>query len=167
MAGIGSPRFELIDHHGNIVDETSFRPHWMLVYFGFTHCKVVCPRSLAKLKEVLDELGPALSKMVKPLYVTVDPERDTPERMKSYLENSYPQFLGLTGSADQVDAAKKAFRVFAQKKADPDDPEGYDVPHSAITYLVDPSGDYTSHWADVKTASEIVQDLGIYLADPD
>ena len=165
MAGIGIPKFDLIDHNGQSVDEASFRPQWLLVYFGFTHCKVVCPRSLGKLSGVLGELGSELSAMVKPLYVTVDPERDSPERMKSYLEVSYPEFLGLTGSADQIDAAKKAFRVFAQKKADPDDPNGYDVPHSAITYLVSPDGNYVTHWADIKTASEIANDLEKHLEE--
>jgi len=112
-----------------------------LVFFGFTHCRIVCPRALGKLCRVLDDLGP-LAERVQPLYVTVDPERDTPAVMREFLGRSYPRFTGLTGSPAQIDAAKAAFRVFARRVADPDSPGGYAMPHTAIAYLLDEAGRY-------------------------
>jgi len=141
------PRFSLLDHNDNPVSEHDFRGRWMLVYFGFTNCQVVCPRSLGKLTQVLDDLGEVAQKIAS-LYITVDPARDTPAVMKQWLEANYPQFTGLTGSAEQVDDAKTAFRVFAQPKADVNASEGYVVPHTAIAYLIDPQGQYCAHFID-------------------
>lgn len=140
-------RFSLVNQDGNPTTEQIYRGRWMLVYFGFTNCRVVCPRSLAKLSAALDSLG-SRSKQLVPLYITVDPARDTPEVMKAWLGERYPRFAGLTGTQDQVAAAKAAFRVFAQRKADADDPDGYAVPHTAITYLIDPQGKYRAHFVD-------------------
>lgn len=148
-------RFELIDHHGKPVSETDFAGSFLLVYFGFTHCKVVCPRSLAKLSHVLGQLGDR-AKRITPLYITVDPERDTPEVMRTYLEANYPRFTGLSGTREQIDAAKNAFRVFAERKQDPDNPEGYVVPHSAIAYLMSPDGSYCVHFTDAAEESKII-----------
>ncbi len=142
------PRFALLDHHGRRVTERDFRGRWMLVYFGFTHCRVVCPRSLAKLSAVLAAIGDRAAR-IAPLYVTVDPARDTAAVMKAWLAAHHPRFTGLTGTPDRIDAAKAAFRVFAQQKPDADDPDGYAVPHTAIAYLIDPAGRYRTHFADV------------------
>lgn len=150
--------FDLVDHHGMPVDIGSYRGEWLLVQFGFTSCRVVCPRALAKLTEALDQLGP-LATRVRPLYISVDAERDTPEVMKAFLEGSYPRFTGLTGQPDQIEAAKRAFRVFARRRPDPDDPDGYAVPHTAITYLVNPDGHSARHWPDTADASAIATDL--------
>ncbi|SKF60031.1 BsSco [Mycobacteroides abscessus subsp. abscessus] len=128
---------------------------FLLVYFGFTHCQVVCPRSLKKLSAILQRLG-AEAMQITPLYITVDPERDTPERMRTYLEtNGYP-FIGLTGKSDRIDAAKAAFRVFAERKSEgADHPDGYSVPHTAIAYLMSPTGQYVDHYTDSIEESEI------------
>lgn len=146
---VGDPvaRFDLVDHRGNQVSERDFAGSYLLVYFGFTHCKVVCPRSLAKLSAVLDDLDRGGDKIAA-LYITVDPERDTPEVMRAYLAKSYPRFTGLTGSGEAIERVKKAFRVFAARKADPDDPEGYIVPHSAIAYFMAQDGSYLDHFPD-------------------
>jgi protein SCO1 len=155
--------FDLVDHHGTPVDAGTFRGQWLLVQFGFTSCRVVCPRALTKLSAALGELDPSLP--VTPLYVSVDPGRDTPEVMRAFLTASYPRFTGLTGTTDQVDAAKRAFRVFARRRADPDDPDGYAVPHTAITYLVDPDGRVAHHWPDTAEASTITAGLAERIAD--
>lgn len=139
-------RFTLVDHFGRSATETDFRGRNLLVYFGFTHCRVVCPRSLARLSQVLDRLGEKADRIAA-LYITVDPARDTPDVMRRYLE-AYPAFTGLTGSAEEIDAAKRAFRVFAERRADPLDPDGYAVPHSAIAYLMDREGAYLDHFTD-------------------
>lgn len=140
-------RFSLIDHDGREVTEADFADAFLLVYFGFTHCRVVCPRSLAKLSNVLNRLAADADK-IRALYITVDPERDSPEVMKSYLKTRYPRFTGLTGSREQIEAAKRNFRVFAERKADAEDPDGYIVPHTAISYLMAPSGEYLAHFTD-------------------
>ncbi|MEV0068562.1 MULTISPECIES: SCO family protein [unclassified Amycolatopsis] len=139
--------FSLVDHHGAAVTEQDYRGKWVTVFFGFTHCRMVCPRALGRLTTALDELGPPADK-VQPLYITVDPERDSPEVMRAYLEGDHPRFTGLTGTPEQIERAKRAFRVFARRKDDPEDPDGYAVPHTAITYVLDPDGAYATHLTD-------------------
>lgn len=139
-------RFSLIDHDSRPVTHETYRGRFVLVFFGFTHCKVVCPRALGRISQALALLGADADK-ITPLYISVDPERDSPARMKEFLA-TYPRFIGLTGTRDQIDAAKKAFRVFAQKKADAEEPDGYVVPHTAFTYVLDPKGAYVAHYAD-------------------
>lgn len=145
--------YSLVDHDGTPVTERTHRGSWQLVQFGFTSCRVVCPRALTKLTAVLDELGPA---PLVPLYVTVDPDRDSPAVLRAFLTASYPRFTGLTGTAEQVDAAKEAFRVFTRRREAPD---GYDVQHTAVTYLLDPEGRPAHHWPDTRGAEEMVRDL--------
>jgi protein SCO1/2 len=135
----------LIDDEGWIVDETSLRGKYTMIFLGFTHCRVVCPRALGKLTRVLDILGP-LASNVRPLYITVDPERDTPEVLRAFLRERYPRFIGVTGSREQIDNAKRAFRVFAQRR---DEGAGdYVIPHTAMTYVLDPAGRFIDHWPD-------------------
>jgi cytochrome oxidase Cu insertion factor (SCO1/SenC/PrrC family) len=155
--------FELVDHHGRGVTDASYRGKHALLFFGFTHCRVVCPRALTKLSDVLDTLGD-LSDRIQPLYITVDPERDTPEVMRAFLQ-SYPRFTGLTGSRDQIDAAKRTFRVFAERAADPHDKDGYAVPHTAITYLMNPDGEFVAHFTDAMASEEIIKRLTRHLSD--
>lgn len=155
--------FDLVDHDGNAVSQRSFAGAFAVYFFGFTHCGMVCPRALSRLTAVLDRLGP-LADRVRPVYVTVDPERDTPEVMKTFLEASYPRFTGLTGTRAQVDAAMSAFRVFARRAEDPDDPDGYQMPHSAFTYVMSPDGGYVTHFTDAVEAGEIEQRLLAILA---
>ena len=147
-------RFSLTDHHGRQVTERNFAGSYLLVYFGFTHCKVVCPRSLGKLSRVLERLGEQ-AREVTALYVTVDPARDTPEVMRAYLERNHPRFLGLTGSDEQIAAAKSAFRVFAEFTGDDEAPDGYVVPHSAIAYLMSPDGKLLDHFIDALDEEEV------------
>ncbi len=151
-------QFKLIDHHEQVVSEKSYAGSWVLVFFGFTHCRMVCPRALRKLSDVLDELG-AVADRIQPLYITVDPERDTPPVMRAFLATDYPRFIGLTGSPEQIDEAKASFRVFARRTPDAEDPDGYIMPHSAMTYLLDPEGRYMEHFADVTDGGEMVDRL--------
>ncbi|MEU9336532.1 SCO family protein [Streptomyces sp. NPDC048290] len=159
---LGTPPFALIHHHGTPVTERSYRGKWLLVFFGFTHCKMVCPRALSKLTLVLDELG-ELADEVCPLYVTVDPARDTPAALREFLE-PYPRYTGLTGSVEAIEGTKREFRVFARRKDDPDDPDGYSVPHTAITYLLSPEGEYVAHFPDALTTEEVTARLQSLLA---
>ena len=151
-------RFNLIDHHGERVSELTYRGRWLLVFFGFTNCRMVCPRALGRLSAAIDLLGDRADR-VQPLYITVDPERDRPDVMRSFLSHDYPRFVGLTGSPAEIEAARAAFRVFATRTADPDDPSGYAMPHTAITYLLDPHGALTDHFDDSEETSVIVTRL--------
>lgn len=147
--------FSLIDHDGNPVTDRSYRGRYLIVYFGFTHCRVVCPRALARLSQAITLLEHQTSD-IGGLYITVDPERDTPDVMRRFLE-PWPVFTGLTGSTSRIDAAKRAFRVFAGTHVNEDD--GYHVPHSAFTHLLDPVGSHIDHWSDALDVPEIARRL--------
>ena len=138
--------------------DADYRGRFMLIYFGFTHCRAVCPRALARLSEALGALG-ELADRIQPLYITVDPVRDTPAVMKAYLQDRYPRFTGLTGAREQTDGAKRTFRVFAERAADPEDPSGYAMPHSALTYLAGPDGKYVTHFSDTIDQNTLVGQL--------
>ncbi|HKR90138.1 MAG TPA: SCO family protein [Phenylobacterium sp.] len=148
--------FDLIDFNGAPATPATYAGRHLLVFFGFTHCKVVCPRALSRISIALDLLGPDAEK-IQPIYITVDPARDTPAVMKAFLSERYPRFIGLTGGAEAVEQARKAFKVFASIRRDPKDPDDYDVPHSALTYLIGPNGAYLAHFLDVIAAPELAE----------
>lgn len=150
--------FTLTDHFGAPVTEAAYAGRFALIFFGFTHCKMVCPRALTRISAALDLLGEQAN-AIQPLYVTVDPERDTPEVMRAFLGANWPRFTGLTGQAEQIDAMRSAFRVFAQKVADPSDPSGYDMPHSSLTYLMDPEFRYRTHYPDTLDEARLAEAL--------
>ena len=141
------PTFDLIDHNGARVTSADFRGKYVLVFFGFTNCEMVCPRALSRLTEVLKQLGPD-SDNIQGLYVTVDPDRDTPAAMKRFLAERAPAFIGLTGTTEQIAAVADAFRVFARRVEDPAAPGGYRMPHTAITYFLGPDGQFITHFGD-------------------
>jgi protein SCO1/2 len=147
--------FDLIDHDGRPVTERSYRGKRMLVFFGFTHCKMVCPRALGRLSAVLDRLGSEADSFAA-LYITVDPDRDTPAVLKAFLTDNFPRFIGLTGEPRQIADAMSSFRVFARKVTDPDDPDSYQMPHTAFTYVLDAEGNYLTHVTDAVGEDELV-----------
>ncbi len=155
---IGGP-FTLVDQDGRTVTQTDFAGKWMLVYFGYTYCPDVCPLGLNTIAEALEQLPLAQRDAIVPVLVTVDPERDTPEILKEYVAAFGPQFKGLTGSPEQVQAALKAWRVYS-RKAEPQPDGSYLVDHSTFTYLMDPAGAYASHFSHGITADEMAKRLG-------
>ncbi len=136
-AEIGGP-FQLVAPDGSTVSETSFPGRYLLIFFGFTYCPDVCPTELATMSAALDALGGDADR-IQPLFVSVDPQRDTPEVMGQYTAVFDPRILGLTGSEAQVAAAAAAFRVY-HERVEPEGGGDYLVNHSAFTYLVDPDG---------------------------
>lgn len=164
VSGEPLAKFDLIDHFGRPVTQDDFKGKYLLVYFGFTHCKVVCPRSLAKLSRVLDALGDRAN-LVDSLYVTVDPSRDTPEIMRAYLKDKHPRFLGLTGPEQNITDAKKSFRVFAEYTGDDEAPDGYVVPHTAIAYLMGPDGRHLDHFVDGLNEEEIAARMAARISE--
>ncbi|MFJ7949713.1 SCO family protein [Streptomyces sp. NPDC096354] len=151
------PSFSLVDHDDRPVTVADYQGRWLVVFFGFTHCRMVCPRALGRLTAALDRLGDRAA-AIQPLYITVDPDRDTPTVMREFLR-SYPRFTGLTGSTEQIGEAKEAFRVFTRRTSDPEDPEGYAVPHTAITYLISPEGAYADSWTEALDSDQIADRL--------
>ena len=136
---IGGP-FALTDQNGARRTEADFRGKLMLVYFGFTYCPDICPTDLQQMGLAVDRLG-RVGDMVEPIFITVDPERDTPEHLKEYLPLFHPRFVGLTGEATAIGEAARAYRVYYKKVAW-DDGSDYTVDHSAFIYLMDRAGEY-------------------------
>jgi cytochrome oxidase Cu insertion factor (SCO1/SenC/PrrC family) len=136
---IGGP-FALTDQNGTRRTDTDFRGRLMLVYFGFSYCPDVCPTDLLQIALAVDRLGQA-REMVQPVFITLDPKRDTPEHLKEYMALFHPRFVGLTGDATAIGAAARAYRVYYQK-AEWSDRSGYTVDHSAFIYLMGRDGEY-------------------------
>jgi protein SCO1/2 len=136
-AGPGGP-FQLVDQTGRPVTEKVLRGKWSAVFFGYTYCPDVCPTTMAAMAQAQDRLGPK-GKDLQVVFITVDPERDTPAQLATYLSNdAFPKgAIGLTGSPAQVAAAAKAYRVFYEKAGSGRD---YLMNHSTPTYLMDPKG---------------------------
>jgi protein SCO1 len=138
VTGVGfGKELNLTDHNGKPRTLADFRGKVVTVFFGFTHCPDVCPTTLAEMAQVAKELGPDADKL-QVLFVTVDPERDTPEVLKQYVPSFNPSFLGLYGDAAATARASKEFKVFFQKQ--PDKNGGYSVDHSAGTFVFDRQG---------------------------
>ena len=142
-AAIGGP-FELVDHTGATVTEESFDDRYLLVYFGYAYCPDICPTELLIMGQAIDELGD-LADEVQPLFVTVDPARDTVEYLAAYVPTFHPRLVGLTGSDEQIHAAAKAYRVFYRLN-EPDEDGNYLVDHTSYVYFMDPDGDYVTHF---------------------
>ena len=134
-AAIGGP-FTLTDDAGRTVTAADFRGKYMLVYFGYTFCPDVCPTTLNDVGQALDKLG-AQADEVRPLFITVDPARDTPEVVGKYAAAFSPRLIGLTGTADQIAAVAHEYRVYyAPHKTGPG-PGDYTMDHSSVIYLMD------------------------------
>ena len=139
---IGGP-FELVDGNGRTVTDQDFRGKWTLVYFGFTHCPDACPLALQNMAAARDLLGPA-GEQVKLVFITLDPERDTPEVMRDYVAAFGPDVSALTGSTEAVAQAAKAYRVFSAKA--PTKGGDYTVDHTSIVYAMDPRGRFAANF---------------------
>jgi protein SCO1/2 len=140
---LGEYAFRLTDSSGSPVQHSDFLGRVRLVFFGFTHCPNICPLGLTKIADVLERLGEDRSK-VAPLFITVDPQRDTPEVMKAFLENFPQDVIGLTGSQDEISALVHSYKTHAEKG--PMDSSGqYMVSHSSFIYIMDTNGVYKTH----------------------
>jgi protein SCO1/2 len=143
-ATVGGP-FSLIDQHGTRVTDKDFRGRLMLVYFGFTFCPDVCPTSLQAMAAAIDMLGTRASEVV-PIFITVDPERDTPKALEPYVANFYPRLVGLTGSAAEIEAVARLYRVYFKKVKDEASSAPYTIDHTSIIYLMDRDGRFVTHF---------------------
>jgi protein SCO1/2 len=159
VAAVGGP-FHLVDQNGKPVSDTDMKGHPFLVFFGFTHCPDVCPTTLFELSEVLRALGPDADR-TGALFITVDPERDTPASMKDYLSSFDPHLRGLTGDPAAVNTAIKAYRVYAKKV--PVEGGDYTMDHTAIVYLMDKDGRFVAPFNLKRTPQAAADDLRRYL----
>jgi protein SCO1 len=139
-SGIGGP-FALIDGDNKTVTDKDFRGKFMLVYFGYSFCPDVCPTTLNEIAEAMDKLGPT-SARVQPIFITVDPRRDTPAVIKQYASAFTPKLLGLTGSPEQIAQVAKEYRVYYAEHRTGPGPNDYSMDHSSILYLMGPDGQF-------------------------
>ena len=152
---IGGP-FTLVDHHGKSRADEEFRGEHLLIYFGYTYCPDVCPTALSDMALVMDALGDEAAKL-RPMFITVDPSRDTPERLKLYVANFHPKLVGLTGSETAVAAAAKAYRVYFAKSNTEAGSGEYLMDHTSIIYLMGPDGRYLTHFSHGVTAETMAK----------
>lgn len=150
--------FALVDHTGKSVTDENYRGKWLLVFFGFTNCPDVCPTALNEIAQIMENLGEKAAK-VQPLFITVDPERDTPERMAEFVSAFDPRITGLTGTLEQIKASTKSFKVYYAKEVQKGAPDGYTMEHTASLYLIDPKGRFVRPYSYNATIEEISDDL--------
>jgi len=163
IAAAGVPivaAFELIDQKGRVRSEKDFRHKYMLIYFGYSYCPDICPTGLQNITEALTLLGPVADK-IQPIFITVDPNRDTQEQLATYMENFHPKFLALTGDTEKIDAAKKAFHVYAATYHGKGETEtlNYLVDHSSLVYLIGPGGKYLTHFTHATSPEDMAKTI--------
>jgi len=153
--------FRLVDQNGKTVTDADLKGKWSLVYFGYTHCPDACPTALNDIAIALDQLGPK-REAVRSVFITVDPERDTPEVLKAYVTSFDAAILALSGSPEEIARAAKAYRVYYAKHPEPGG--DYSMDHSSVIYVMDPEGRFTASFTHQSTPEEIADRLKKLLA---
>ncbi|BCJ91895.1 copper-binding protein [Terrihabitans soli] len=151
---VGGP-FKLIDQNGAAVTDVSMKGKPFLVFFGFTHCPDICPTKLFEMSQALNVAEKSVPD-IEALFISVDPERDTPDVMKRYLSSFSPRIKGLTGDQASVDAAVKAYRAYAKKV--PTD-SGYTMDHTSLVYLMGRNGEFLTSLDMTKKDTEIAEQI--------
>ncbi len=159
MAGvaIGGP-YTLIDQDGQVRTDEDFKGEYKLIYFGFSYCPAICPTELQKMTAVMAQLTPELAAQIQPIFISVDPERDTPESLKGYMILFHERFIGLTGTSEQIDAVKKAYRVYSRKVQD-ETMSDYTVDHSSYIYFMGPDDQLLGMYRIKDTPMDITKDI--------
>jgi cytochrome oxidase Cu insertion factor (SCO1/SenC/PrrC family) len=158
---IGGP-FALIDHTGKLRTDEDFRGELLLIYFGYSYCPDVCPTDLQQIGLAVDGLG-ARAEAVQPLFITLDPERDTAVHLAEYVPLFHPRLIGLTGSAEQIRRVALAYKVYYAKY--PPDSSDYVIDHSSFIYLVDKAGKYIGFFPPGTTADRMIEIINLNLSD--
>jgi protein SCO1 len=159
-SAIGGP-FRLVDQNGKAFSDADLKGKWSLIYFGYTHCPDACPTTLNAIAIALDDLGPKRD-AVRPVFITVDPERDTPEVLKSYVTSFDAPILALTGTPAEVAQAAKDYRVYYAKHPEPGG--DYSMDHSSVIYVMDPEGRFTATFTPESSPEDIAARLKKLLA---
>lgn len=155
---IGGP-WSLVDLDGNLVTNKSFEGKWTLLYFGFARCPDICPSEMVKVGKVLDMLQkdhPELRKNIQPIFVSIDPARDSLKALRDYAKDFHPSYVFLTGAPQQVQAMAKKYRVY-MSKADETDDGDYLVDHSIVIYFHDETGDIADCFTQSMRPSDVVE----------
>ena len=160
---IGGP-FTMVNQKNETVTEKDFRGHYTIYFFGYTFCPDVCPTELQVLTAALKELGPDAAKII-PVFVSIDPERDSPKIIGEYVANFDPRFVGLTGTPEQLAIIAKAFHVYYKKEADPKDAQNYGMDHPSILFLMGQDGKFAKHFPYSTDAKKLASDLKSVLED--
>jgi len=151
-------QFELTDHRGMVQTDEDFAGRWMLVFFGFTNCPDVCPTTLSEVAAVMEGLGDEAAK-VQPIFITIDPERDTPTALAGYVPLFDAGIIGLTGTPEQIAATSETFPIFFERIEEATAPGGYTMGHTSHLFLFDPRAGFANSWPYGTPAEEILADL--------
>ncbi len=154
---IGGP-FTLVATSGQMVTDRTYRGKWLLIYFGYTSCPDACPTALNSMSVALEKLGSRAGEL-QPLFVTIDPQRDTRAVVANYLTSFDSRIVGLTGSEDQIDSVIKMYRLYVSREKPDPDGKDYSVSHSSFLYLMDPQGAFVSVIHSDATGEEIATRL--------
>jgi cytochrome oxidase Cu insertion factor (SCO1/SenC/PrrC family) len=155
---IGGP-FSLVNQDGERVTEADFAGRYKLIFFGYTYCPDYCPMNLVTMTRAIDLLEPELAERVVPIFISVDPERDTVAHLKDYAALFHPRLVALTGTPEEVDAAARAYRVYYSRAAPDGSTTDYLVDHSIFTYLMGPDGAYVTHFGHDATPEAMAERL--------
>ncbi len=158
---ISAPDFSLRTHLGEQVSLSELSDRTLVIFFGYTHCPDVCPTTMAVITRALDRLASRASH-IQPIFVTVDPERDTPERLDTFLRSFHPSFLALTGSEEEIRSVADAYGVFFAKAGEGED---YLVDHSARTFVVGRDGQIGLTFPAFVNTDDVVRDLSAILEE--
>lgn len=159
-ASIGGP-FTLTTHEGRVVTDKDFVGKYKLVFFGYTFCPDICPTELQTIAQAMDVMGDSGAD-VQPLFITIDPERDTPPVLADYVKLFHPSIIGLTGTAEQIAAVAKAYRVYYARSQGEPDPTQYLMDHSTFAYLLAPDGSFVTVFAKGSTPEQMVEAINAY-----
>lgn len=161
VALIGGP-FALVDQNGQARTEKDFADRYMLIYFGYTFCPDVCPTALQVMSQALDRLDPKVAAKIVPIFITIDPGRDTAAQLASYVGNFHPRLVGLTGTPEQVAAAARAYRVYYAKSKDNAGAADYLMDHSSVVFLMGPGGTYLTHFTHSTPPDKMAESISGY-----
>jgi cytochrome oxidase Cu insertion factor (SCO1/SenC/PrrC family) len=150
--------FTLTDNSGKRVTDQDFHGKYTLVFFGFTSCPDICPAGLQLIAGALVKLG-TKAQRITPIFISVDPQRDTPEKLAAYVKNFDPRLVGLTGTPEEIAAVAKAYKVYYAKVPSKERPDDYTMDHTSIIYVMDPKGEFVTHF----TPSTSVNDMAAKL----
>lgn len=150
--------FELVDHNGRVRTQADFSGRWMLIFFGFVNCPDICPTTLAEIAAIMNVLGSEADK-VQPIFITIDPERDTSAVLASFLPNFDYRIVGLTGEPEQIRQLKEVFPIFVERTEDAAAPGGYTMGHTSHLLLFDTEARFAASWPYGTLAEEITAEL--------
>jgi len=161
MTDVGGP-FTLTDHHGRAVTEQDYRGGYMLIYFGYSWCPDICPTDLLVMTEAVNLLGD-VGEQVQPIFITIDPARDTADSLAKYVANFHPRLTALTGSEADIGTVADVYKVYFKRGEEQESPDDYLVDHTDVMYLMGPDGGFLEHFQRGWRPVDIAQAIGQHL----